>query len=132
MQIVIASLIDALLDQLAAKLATRLQQSTTGALQIMSAELDQLTSQVHANTSVVQSAVALINGISNRIKAAGADPAALQALTAELDQQDQALAAAVAANTPTPPADTTGGSAGTPPAPPDPTGGSGSATPSGP
>ena len=76
----------------------------------MSAELDALTAQVHANTNVVQGAVALINGISDRIKAAGADPAALQALTTELDTQDQALAAAVAANTPaTPPADTTGG-----------------------
>ncbi len=98
----------------------------------MSAELDQLTAQVHANTSVVQSAVALINGISDRIKAAGTDPAALQALTAKLDQQDQGLAAAVAANTPTPPADTTGGSPSTPPTQLDTTGGSASTPPSGP
>jgi len=104
--------LDALLDQLAARIATRLQPLFQGATQAMSAELDALTAQVHTNTNVVQGALALINGISDRIKAAGADPAALQALTSELDQQDQTLAAAVAANTPAapPPDDTTAGS----------------------
>lgn len=92
--------LDAFVDQIAARIATKLQPSLTGATQAMSAELDTLTAQVHSNTSVVQSAVTLINGISARIAAAGTDPAALQALTTELQQQDQALAAAVAANTP--------------------------------
>lgn len=102
--------LDALIDQIASRIATKLQPSLTGATQAMSAELDALTAQVHSNTSVVQSAVTLINGISARITAAGTDPAALAALTTELDSQDQALAAAVAANTPaTPPADTTTG-----------------------
>lgn len=66
----------------------------------MSQELDQLTVQVHSNTDVVQSAITLINGIAARISAAGTDPAALSALTTELNAQDAALAAAVAANTP--------------------------------
>jgi len=71
-------------------------------------KLEDLVAQVHTNTTVVQSAITLINGISDRIKAAGTDPDALAALTDELDQQDQLLGAAVAANTvaqpvPTPP-----------------------------
>lgn len=106
--------LDAIVDQVAARIATKLRPSLTGATQTMSAELDTLTVQVHANTSVVQSAITLINGISARIQAAGTDPAALAALTTELESQDQALAAAVAANTPAaPPVDTTGGGAST-------------------
>lgn len=66
---------------------------------IMSA-LDDLTAQVAANRSVIDSALALINGIAARITAAGTDPAALAALTASLKSEDDALAAAVAANTP--------------------------------
>lgn len=66
----------------------------------MSAELDALTQRVHQNTTVIQGAIELINGIADRIRAAGTDPAALQALTDELEQQDNALASAVAANTP--------------------------------
>lgn len=72
----------------------------------MSAEMDALTAQVTANTAVLQSAVTLINGIADRIAAAGVDPAKLTALTDELRQQDDALAAAVAANTPAAPAPT--------------------------
>lgn len=88
--------IDAWTDGLASMIAAKLK----GAVQAMSGSLNTLAAQVHHNSDVVQSAIVLINGISDRIKAAGADPAALQALTQELDTQDQALAAAVAANTP--------------------------------
>ena len=66
---------------------------------IMSA-LDDLTAQVAANKTVIDSALALINGIAARITAAGTDPAALAALTTSLKSEDDALAAAVAANTP--------------------------------
>lgn len=64
------------------------------------AELEDLTAQVAANKTVVDSALVLINGIAARIAAAGTDPAKLAALTADLKSEDDALAAAVAANTP--------------------------------
>lgn len=66
----------------------------------MSAELDALTAQVKANSDLLDSATTLINGIAARITAAGTDPAALKALTDELKAKDDALAAAVTANTP--------------------------------
>lgn len=70
---------------------------------LMSA-LDDLTAQVAANKTVIDSAIALINGIAARITAAGTDPAALAALTSSLKDEDSQLAAAVASNTPPPPA----------------------------
>lgn len=69
-------------------------------LQHMSIELDNLTTQVRANSVAVDAAVLLINGIADRITAAGVDPAKLQALTDELKSKDEALATAVVANTP--------------------------------
>jgi hypothetical protein len=67
---------------------------------IIMAALDDLTAQVAANRSVSQSALILINGIADRITAAGADPTKLAALTASLKSDDDALAAAVTTNTP--------------------------------
>ena len=66
-------------------------------------ELDDLKAQVAANRTISQSALTLINGIADRIKAAGTDPQALADLTASLKSDDDALAAAVAANTPAAP-----------------------------
>ncbi len=66
----------------------------------MSLELDNLTAQVHANSDAVDAAVALIDGIADRITAAGVDPVALDALASELKSKDDVLAAAVVANTP--------------------------------
>lgn len=66
----------------------------------MSKELDDLTAQVKSNSDLLDSATTLINGIADRITAAGTDPAALAALTNELKAKDDALAAAVTANTP--------------------------------
>lgn len=63
-------------------------------------ELDDLIAQVAANNSVVESAITVINGIADRIAAAGVDPTKLSALTASLRQEDEALAAAVVAQTP--------------------------------
>lgn len=75
--------------------------------------LDDLSSKVEANTSVEQSAVALLNGLSAQVAAAieaaknaGASDAQVQAfsdLRASLDTSTQDLAAAVAANTPASP-----------------------------
>ena len=68
----------------------------------MSKELDDLTAQVKANSDLLDSATTLINGIADRITAAGTDPTKLAALTAELKAKDDVLAAAVTANTPVP------------------------------
>lgn len=72
-----------------------------------------LQAEITNETTVVNSAIALINGISGQIAAAvaaalaaGATPAELQALTdlqTALASNDAALAAAVSANTPPPP-----------------------------
>ncbi len=69
----------------------------------MSKELDDLTAEVAAVTTVEQSAIALINGIAAQLAAAGTDPAKLSALTASLTASSTALAAAIAANTPAAP-----------------------------
>lgn len=63
--------------------------------------LDALKAQVAENSSVIESALALIQGIAGRLDEALADddPDALQALVDELKAKDEALAAAVAANT---------------------------------
>ena len=73
----------------------------------MSVELDTLSAQVAKNTTVEESAVALIQGLAQQIRDAGTDPVKLKALTDSLSGSATALAAAVAANTPaapTPPA----------------------------
>lgn len=64
------------------------------------AALDDLTAQVAANSVAIDSAIVLINGIADRIAAAGVDPVALAALVTELRDKDAALATAVQANTP--------------------------------
>lgn len=68
-------------------------------LKTMSKELDDLTAQVKSNSDLLSSAVTLINGIADRITAAGTDPAKLTALTTELKAKDDELAAAIKANT---------------------------------
>lgn len=64
------------------------------------ATIDTLTAQVAQNTTVVGSALTLIQGFAAQLAAAGTDPAKLQALQDELASSDTALSAAVAANTP--------------------------------
>jgi len=65
----------------------------------MSQALDDLATQVTANTTVEESAVTLIKGLAAQIAAAGTDPAKLQSLQASLKASADDLAAAVAANT---------------------------------
>lgn len=83
--------------------------------QHMSASFDALKAQVTSLTSVTTSAVQLINGFAARLDRAiaaakaGDDSAALDALSRELRDDRDALAASVAANTEADPA---------PPAPP--------------
>ena len=66
----------------------------------MANELADLTAQVAQTNTVIDSAIILIQGIKAALDAAGTNPAALKALSASLDTSEQALAAAVAANTP--------------------------------
>ena len=68
----------------------------------MAGELDLLKTRVAENTTVIGSAITLLQGLKAKLDEAIAsgDPAALQALSAELGVQDQALAAAIQANTP--------------------------------
>jgi len=88
-------------------------------IQRMSDKMDQLAQEVAAEGTVVQSAVTLLDGISQQLKDAQAsnDPAAIQAVIDAVDTQKQQLADAITRNTPaaapvagssTAPADTTG------------------------
>jgi len=105
-------------DRVLANINGRLGTLATNGVNIL-ATLADLKAKVDAQGTVIDSAVTLINGISQQLKDALAnnDPNAVQAVIDELDAQDQALAAAVANNTPAPaptpepPVDTTGGAA---------------------
>jgi hypothetical protein len=70
---------------------------------VMARELDDLQAEVARNTDVEQSALTLIQGLRDQLDQAGTDPVKLQALRDQLAQNDDALAAAVAANTPAQP-----------------------------
>ena len=66
----------------------------------MTKELDTLTQKVEESTTVQQSAIELLNGLSAQIVDLKDDPVALQALADNLSSKSSELAAAVAANTP--------------------------------
>jgi len=63
-------------------------------------ELDTLKSEVEHTTTVEDSAIVLLNGLSAQIASLKGDPAALQALADQLSAKSADLAAAVSANTP--------------------------------
>lgn len=71
---------------------------------VMSA-LDDLQTQVHANTDLEQSAVSMIQGIAKQLADAvnNNDSAALQQLASQLQTSAAALGSAIAANTPADP-----------------------------
>ncbi len=66
----------------------------------MSVELDALEIQVQKNEDVEQSAITLIQGIAAQLAAIANDPVKVKALSDSLAASADALAAAVAANTP--------------------------------
>jgi peptidoglycan hydrolase CwlO-like protein len=68
----------------------------------MAGELERLQTEVSEMSGVVDSAVVLIGGLAQQIRDLAQDPAALTAMADELDAKASRLAAAVAANTPTP------------------------------
>lgn len=78
------------------------QRMTQRGITLMAGELAVLTQEVAEIKGVAESAVALLNGLKAKLDEAIAsgDPAALTALSNELDASSNALAAAVAANTP--------------------------------
>lgn len=80
----------------------RLANLETQGTKTMSA-LDDLTTQVTANTTVEQSAITLIQGIAAQLAAAATDPAKISALSSQLKTSADALAAAITANTPAAP-----------------------------
>jgi uncharacterized protein (UPF0264 family) len=69
----------------------------------MSAELDALTASVAKIKSADDSIIALVKGLADQLRANANDPAAINALAAELDAESAAVADAVAANTPAAP-----------------------------
>lgn len=73
----------------------------------MAGEVQKLEQDVAENTTVVESAITLMQNIKALLDAAGTDPAKLAALSQALENNSTKLAAAVAANTPgaTPPVD---------------------------
>lgn len=66
-------------------------------------DLTALTAEVARNTTVDQSAITLLQGLAAQIESLKTDPAALQSLADSLRGSSDALAAAVAANTPAAP-----------------------------
>jgi hypothetical protein len=63
------------------------------------AKIEDVTAAVAAESSVVNSVVTLLQQLSDQIKAAGTDGAALDAVVASINANKDALAAAVLANT---------------------------------
>lgn len=66
----------------------------------MALDLTALQDQVTRSTDVANSAVTLIQGLAAAFADAQGDPAAIQALTDQLNSSAQSLADAVVANTP--------------------------------
>lgn len=70
----------------------------------MSEQLDRLTTEVQQTGTVIDSAITLLNSLAQQIRDNATDPAALTQLADDLDAKQQALAAAITANTPASPA----------------------------
>jgi uncharacterized coiled-coil DUF342 family protein len=76
-------------------------QTQLGKVETMAAkEFDELAAQIEENAGVEDSALQLIQGIAAQLDAAKNDPAQLAAMASRLRSSADALAAAVAANTP--------------------------------
>lgn len=78
-------------------------QTTTNLLAKIMALLTDLEREVQENNDAVASAIVLLKGLKDALDAAGTDAVKLKALSDSLSDQTDSLAAAVVANTPTPP-----------------------------
>lgn len=70
----------------------------------MATKLDDLIADATDESTVDDSVIALLTSIKAQLDAAGTDPAKLDQLKALIDSNKAKIAAAVVANTPTPPA----------------------------
>lgn len=97
-----SSTVNAKLDNI-----THLLQQVLGMEVLQVATIEDLQTEVGQNTDVTQSAIVLLDGLSQQLKDALAanDPAAIQAVVDQLDANTNALAEAVSANTPSSGAD---------------------------
>lgn len=75
---------------------TAIQEGST----MVSQQLANLQAKVEQNNSVIDSAVTLLNGLSQQLRDIKDDPAAIQALADQLDSKDTELATAITTNTP--------------------------------
>lgn len=66
----------------------------------MPLDITALTAAVERDNTVNQSAITLLDGLAKALEAAKNDPVAIQAIVDQLNAQQDALAAAVVANTP--------------------------------
>ena len=80
------------------RIIDRLTRLLQGEQSIM-ANLDELTAAVTRNNDVGDSAVTLLNGLAEQLRAAANDPTAIAALSASLTAQADEMAAAIVANT---------------------------------
>lgn len=84
------------------KLESILEAVTEGFM-AMSVELDRVKAEVTETKTIQQSAIVLLNSLSQMIRDHIDDPAALTAIADDLDASGNELAAAVQANTPAAP-----------------------------
>jgi hypothetical protein len=102
-EVIFDNLIDSLEAQtVALASAVGASQTLKGGLKM---DLTRLQAAVERDKTVNESAATLLGQLSDLIRATAGDPAAVKALADSLDAQQAALAAAVEANTPAPPAE---------------------------
>lgn len=92
-----------IIEKLAVMLAAHLIPVLRKELTTMQAQIDALIAQVAQNTSVVDSALTLIKWLHEQLATAPSGSQFMVDLAAKLKASDDALAAAVAANTPAAP-----------------------------
>lgn len=90
------------IDKAVAQIAITVNAIKAEEDQIMTA-VDDIQADVTAEDTVIDGAVTLLKGLADALKAAGTDPAKLAALHTDITTKTQALADAVAANTPAAP-----------------------------
>lgn len=67
--------------------------------EIMSAEVDRLTTEVSETTTAIDSVLVLLTGLATRLRAIAGDAVKVNDLANELDSKQKEIAAAVEANT---------------------------------
>ena len=90
------------LEQKITQLSARISELTVG-VEVMALDTSALEAEISENTDVVASASSLMTTLAEEIRATAGDPAKVAELANRLDQNNQALATAVATNTPAQP-----------------------------